>query len=426
MTTRGERLSAVDAAWFRMDQATNAMVISSLITFDEAPGLAELEALIRERMLPYPRFRQRIADARFGPPHWVDDPDFELGHHLQRIALPPPGGDRELAALVSELGSTPLDHARPLWQIHVIEHGRGAAILTRIHHCVGDGVALVRMLLGISDQEHDMPTQEVGLTPPRPHGLVAVAREAAKQTTTLARLLMLPSDPPSALRGELGARKLLVHSRPIPLAELKAIGERHHAHVNDVLVAALSGALRRHLLGHGGVPRRDVRAMVPVYLRGRARSGDLGNHFGLVFLDLPVGIADPAERLRVAHARMDRIKRSPDAIVALEVLGFLGMTRQELEDVAIDLFTRKASVMFTNVAGPPGAVHLAGQRVSSMVVWAPVSGHLGIGLSAFSYDGKLWVGIKADAHCFPEPDKLLVELDAELDALRAEPWRRAG
>jgi hypothetical protein len=419
-------MSAVDAAWLRMDQPTNAMVITSLLTFDEAPSFAEIEDLVRTRMLRWKRFRQRVAEPRVVPPRWVDDRGFDLRLHLHRIALPAPGGDRELDELIAELGSAALDHARPLWQIHVIERGRGAALLVRLHHCLGDGVALIGMLLGVSDQERAMPTQEVGLTPPRPHGVIATAREAARQTATLTRLLMLPPDPPSALRGELGARKVFVSSRPIPLDELKAIAAIHHAHVNDVLVAAITGALRRHLERHGGLPARDVRAMVPVYLRGRARPGDLGNNFGLVFLDLPVGRADAAERLAVAHARMDRIKRSPDAIVALEVLGALGLARPAIEDVAVDLFTSKASVMFTNVAGPPGVVHLAGKPVTSMVVWAPVSGHLGLGVSALSYAGMLRVAVKADGRCVPDPSALLVDLDDELDALRVQPLRSAG
>jgi WS/DGAT/MGAT family acyltransferase len=274
------------------------------------------------------------------------------------------------------------------------------------------------MLLGASDQEHAMPTQEVGLTPPRPHGVIATAREAARQTATLARLLTLWPDPPTSLRGALGARKELVCSRSIPLAELKAIAVGHHAHINDVLVAAISGALRRHLERHGGLPTRDVRAMVPVYLRGRARSGDLGNHFGLVFLDLPVRTPGAAERLDVARARMDHIKRSPDAIVALEVLGALGLARPALEDLALGLFTSKATLMFTHVAGPPGVVHLAGKSVTSMTVWAPVSGHLGLGVSALSYAGMLRVGVKADARCFPDPSTFVADLDEELDALR--------
>lgn len=419
MQTTHERMSAVDAAWLRMDQPTNAMVITSLLEFDDAPSFADVEELVTTRMLSWKRFRQRVAEPHVLPPRWVDDGGFDLRLHLHRTALPAPGGERELAELMSELGSTPLDHGRPLWQIHVIERRRGAAILVRMHHCVGDGVALIGLLLGVSDREHDMPTQDVGLSPTRPSGALGFARDAARQTATLARLLTLPRDPRTVLRGDLGARKLFASSRPIPLAELKAIAATHDAHINDVLVAAVTGALRRHLERNGGLPRREIRAMVPVYLRGRARHGDLGNHFGLVFLDLPIGVAGAGERLAVGHARMNLIKRSPDAIVALEVLGALGLASPLVEDFALDLFTDKASVMFTNVAGPPDVVHLAGKPVKSMSVWAPVSGHLGLGVSALSYAGALRIGIKADARRCPDPAALLADLEAELDALRA-------
>lgn len=417
MARPGERMSAVDAAWLRMDQPTNAMVITTLLTFDEAPAFSDLEAVVRERLLPLPRFRQKVVEARLGAPRWVDDPGFDLARHLVRRPLHGPDEDRELDEVVAELGSAPLDHDHPLWQVHVVERSRGGAVVVRVHHCVGDGVALIRLLLGISDQERAMQPQEVGLAPETPRGAVASARALVGQGIALGRMLALPADPPSALRGELGSRKRLVSSRPIPLDEIRAIRARHHVSVNDVLVTALTGAVRRYLEDHGGLPGRDVRAMVPVYLRGHASDGELGNHFGLVYLDLPVHEPDAPGRLRVARARMDAIKRAPDAVVALEVLGALGLARHELEELGIDLFTRKASVMFTNVAGPPGVVHLAGRSLTSIVVWAPVSGHLGLGFSALSYAGAIRVGVRADARCIADPDELLAGFDAELAEL---------
>jgi WS/DGAT/MGAT family acyltransferase len=419
MTRPREPLSHVDAAWLRMDDPTNTMVITNLITFDDPIDFGEIEALFRDRVLAERRFRQRVVAPRLETPHWEDVASVDLKWHLHRVALPDPGGDQELFDLVSELGSTPLSRDQPLWQAHVVEryHG-GGAIIVRLHHCIGDGVALVGMLLGLTDEGHGMVTPEVGLLPERPTRLVDQVRLVASQATTLGRLLLLSSDPPSPLKGPLGPRKRLICSRPVPLALVKTIAAALGGTVNDVLVGALAGALRRYLVQRGAPAGREPRAMVPMYLRGRTERGELGNHFGLVFLQLPLDAEDPTARVRITRERMDAIKKSPEAQVSLGVLAGLGVAADEIEQIAIDLFTRKATVMITNVAGPPARLHLVGKSVSSMVVWAPVSGHLGLGISFLSYAGALRVGVKADAGLVPDPEVLLEAFDAELEALR--------
>ena len=420
MTRPREPLSHVDAAWLRMDDPTNTMVITNLITFDEPIEFGAIEALFRDRVLRERRFRQRVVAARLETPHWEDVADVDLKWHLHRVALPDPGGDAELHDLVSELGSTPLSRDQPLWQAHVVERYRGGgALVVRLHHCIGDGVALVSMLLGLTDEGHAMVTPEVGLLPERPERLVDQVRLFGSQAATLGRLLLLSSDPPGPLKGPLGPRKRLVCSRPVPLALVKAIVAAVGGTVNDVLVGALAGAFRRYLAQRGApLPAREPRAMVPMYIRGRTEGGELGNHFGLVFLQLPLDTEDPQARVRVTRERMDAIKKSPEAQVSLGVLAGLGVAADEIEQIAIDLFTRKATVMITNVAGPPSPLHLIGKSVSSMVVWAPVSGHLGVGISFLSYAGAVRVAVKSDAGLVPDPERLLEAFDAELDALR--------
>jgi diacylglycerol O-acyltransferase len=184
------------------------------------------------------------------------------------------------------------------------------------------------------------------------------------------------------------------------------------------LLGGITGALREHVLRREpGVEAPEIRAMMPVYVRSPSAGDGLGNHFGLVFVPLPLAIAGRAERLAEVVRRTRALKAAPDAVVALEVLAALGFGSDTLESVAIDLFTRKASVMVTNIPGPSERVVIAGKSVTSMVVWAPVSGHLGLGLSALSYAGQLRFGVAADVASIHEPAALCEALESEILSL---------
>ncbi len=142
-----ESLPAVDAAWLRMDSATNAMVINALLVFSEAPAFERIQELVSERLLRHRRFRQRVVEPKLGLPYFELDPHFDVKAHVHHVALPEPRDQRALEALVSDLTSAPLPRDRALWQLHVIDGvGEGTALLARLHHAMGDGVALVRLL----------------------------------------------------------------------------------------------------------------------------------------------------------------------------------------------------------------------------------------------------------------------------------------
>jgi diacylglycerol O-acyltransferase len=419
--TERETMSVVDAAWLRMDQPTNPMTITAVLRLAERLGRAELEALLRERLLAHDRFRQRAASSRvpFGPPSWELDETFALEAHVHHVGLPAPGDDEQLAALVGDLMSAPLERARPLWSVHVVDGpGAGSTLVARIHHAMGDGVALVRLLLGLTDEGAGLPPIEVGLSPSRPAHVLDAVRDAAAQAATLGRLLLLPSDPRTALKEPLGVVKRAAWSRAYGLGDLKAASRARGVTVNDLVTAAVAGAVRAHLLARGGWPEgREVRALVPVFLRSESAGQSLGNHFGLVFLALPIEASSPDERLRLVHERMRALKSSPDAMVALGVLGAMGVASRELEELGVDLFTRKASLLVTNVPGPPMPIHLAGKRLDDLLVWAPVSGHVGLGVSILSYAGRVRVGVACDAHVLQAPSELLGALERELELL---------
>ena len=426
MTSRSrdrEPIAHVDQAWLRMDSPTNAMVITALLVFEDAPGFEGLLAFVRDRLLQEKRFRQRVVASKLlGGMHWEIDPDFELARHVHRVALPDPGGKLDLSAFVSDVVGTPLTEGRPLWQLHYVEgFRRGAAVVVRVHHAVGDGVALVRLLLGLSERASDAGRVEVGIDAPKPYGAVETAKLLGAQALALGRMLLLPADPKTPLKGELGPQKHAVFSRAHALARVKAASHRRGAKTNDLLLAAVTHALGRWLRNHDCETNDlELRALVPVYVKPAVESDGLGNHFGLVFVPLPIGMQDPEARVRELRQRMAAIKASPDAVVALEVLAALGIGGAEIEHVALEVFTKKASVMVTNIPGPREPVLIAGKPVSSLVVWAPVSGQIGLGLSLMSYAGQVRLGVSADAGLCRDPEAIVEAYEQEVDRLTAE------
>ncbi len=459
-----EPFSAVDTAWLHMEHPTNLMMVTGVLVFDEVLDFGRLMALMQHRLLRVPRFTQRVVEPRlpFGTPRWETDPTFDLRSHLHRVALHPPGDLAALRELASDLMSTPLDYSKPLWQFHLVEGlGAGSALIGRLHHSIGDGIALVRVLLSMADggengRESAAPsTQEphgweriVPFLGPaakavsrtlevteslvregvealaHPEHLLDLAARGASGADALAKLLLMPPDPPTPFKGPLGVAKRAAWSDPIPLDEVKAVGKVIGATVNDVLLAAVTGALRRYLDGHG-TPVREFRAVVPVNLRRPEEEAELGNRFGLVFLSLPVGIEDPVDRLFELKERMDEIKRSPEAVVAFGLLGAIGSAPAEVERVVVDLFGRGGTGVMTNVMGPRQRISFAGVPAREMMFWVPQSGRLGLGVSILSYAGGVSLGVATDAGLVPDPEAILDGFRQEFDALASAARREA-
>jgi len=461
------RLSTADTAWLRMDRPTNLMVINTVELFDEPPDWERVKQIIQSRLVDrYPRFRQRVVQSRFpfSLPRWEDDPDYALEHHVHHFALAPPGDRAALEELVGDLMTMPLDRSRPLWHTYLIDgFGEGAAIINRMHHCIADGIALARVMLSLTDSDPDPgiapPARErtsaraggllpdvtrssrriltagahVGGTAIR-HGAVLVtspshaaslAGAVVRDGATAARLLLTPADPASAIKGDPGISRRVAWSDPLPLDQVKEIAHSHHATVNDVLLAALSGGLR-HYLRDRGAPVCEIQAMVPFNLRplDQPVPRDLGNKFGLVFLPLPVGVSGSYRRLVEVHKRMAEIKEGRDGPVSYGLLSATGLAPEPVERRIVDLFTGKGTAIVTNVPGPSEPVYLAGTPVRAVLVWAPTSGHIGMSVSIFSYRGEVTVGLMADAALIPDPDHVVAQLELELDALaHLEPRR---
>lgn len=412
-------MSPVDGAWLRMDSATNPMVINTVLMLDGAVPHAQIEALVRDRLLLHARFRRRALEsgAPLVPPRWEDDPHFDLRTHVHRVALPAPADEAALAELVSDRMSAPLDRQRPLWQLYHVEGlASGSALFARVHHAVGDGVALVNLLLGLTDEGPKPKAVKVGVPIAKARDVVELGKLAGDRAASLTRMLLLSSDPEGPLRGNLGVRKRAAWSRPFDVEAVKAAAHRRHAKLNDVVVASVAGALREYLASKGS-SQEQVRALVPVYVRGHAQQGsELGNHFGLVFLPMPVHLPEAEARIGHAKKAMDDLKRAPDALVAMTVLGAMGMASEGLERIGIDIFTKKASLLLTNVPGPAEHLHLLGRRLSSVLVWAPVSGNIALGVTLLSYAGSIRLGVSADARVIEDPRAIVEAFERVFEA----------
>jgi WS/DGAT/MGAT family acyltransferase len=253
------------------------------------------------------------------------------------------------------------------------------------------------------------------------------AQTGADASYATSRLLLRPDDPPTPFKGPLGAVKRGAWSKPLSLKDVKRIKNATKTTVNDVLVSAMAGALRRYMLDAGETPV-DFRATVPVNMRTPQEMGQLGNKFGLVFLSLPVSIDDPHDRLAEVHVRMEELKRSSEAGVILAALNVVGLTTRQVQDVVVSILARKATAVLTNVPGPPIPLFLAGREIDDLMFWVPQAGRLGIGISILSYAGKVYVGVATDVKLIPDPDKVIEgfyqELDLLSDALPEKPKRK--
>jgi WS/DGAT/MGAT family acyltransferase len=455
-------MSSVDRSWLLADRPTNHMVINGLWIFQEQVDYRRLVQTLAARMLTFRRFRQRVVEpiGSIGRAYWEDDPHFDLRAHIRRIALPAPGNKAVLQDLISNLVSDPLDRSKPLWEFYLIEnYEQGSAVLGRIHHCIADGVALVRVMLSLTDPTsldswQDRPPSHSqrrrSLLQPLLHSVTASLNtavntgstllsegmetiknpshlfELAEQSTLLAgktagvlgKLALMMSDDRTVFKGELGVTKRIAWSDSIALDDVKFVKNRTGTTVNDVLVSAITGSLRHYMLARNDDPAgKELRAMVPVNIRPIDQEIELGNRFALVYLSLPVGIEDPLDRLFEVKRRMDRIKQSPEAMVTYQIIAGLGLIPDELAGQITGYFASKASAVLTNVPGPQRKLYFAGSRIDKMNFWVPQSGSIGMGLSILSYGGEVVVGVISDDNLVPDPEGIVAGFHAEFEQL---------
>ena len=473
-----ERMSRVDTAWLRMDSDINLMMIVGVWLL--RPGIAyeTLCERVEDKLMRYERFRE-IAVRDASGATWVGDDDFNIHRHVVREKLKKAAGQGERVALqerVGVLASQPLDPARPLWQFHLIDgYEGGSALIARVHHCIGDGIALISVMMTITDGGSDPPRRErksrggaadglddglagaalkvfdglstraaglAGASLDRSiellgdpqkglAGALAGAKLGAKVMRDVAAMALMDDDSPTLLKGRPSGAKRVAWGEPIPLADVKAIGHALGASINDVLLACVAGAIGAWLRDEGDDPAgKEIRAMVPVNLRPLDEAWKLGNRFGLAPLVLPIGIDNPVARVAAVRARMNELKSSYQPMLAFAVLAVAGQMVQTVQDALLGLFAKKATAVMTNVPGPPVPLTFCGSTLRQTMFWVPASGEIGVGVSILSYGGGVQFGLITDEALCPMPQAIINRFEPEFDKLlwltMMLPWHRPG
>jgi WS/DGAT/MGAT family acyltransferase len=461
-----ERMNSVDVSWYRMDRPTNPMVILGLLILAGPVEVERVAATLAERLLAFQRFRDRVEDRAAGL-WWSEDPHFDISHHIKRTRLPGAAGKRELQRFVADLAGRPLDRAHPLWEFHIVEDYEGGAVLVaRIHHAIGDGIALVKVLLSLTDERpgeamagrtHDVGNEPVARVawgdlfgfPGRlvdaglklsedfwkasfdlavnPLKAADYARQSTGVAAELAYLLTMRSDTATRLKGVPLGDKRVAWTDPIPLPEVKAVSRALGCSVNDMLLAAVAGALKEYLEEKGDPTEGvEVRALVPINLRPPGAVEELGNRFGIIAVELPVGFSSPLERVYEVRRRMEALKTSYEPVVTLGLFAGLGYAPKIVQDMLFDLLVSRATAVMTNVPGPQQPLYMAGSELKQVMFWVPQTGSIGMGVSILSFNGKVHFGLITDAALVPDPEAIIARFVPEFERLvyvvLMQPW----
>ena len=466
----GHRMSKVDTAWLRMDSESNLMMIVGVWVLKPGVARAALCQRIEERLLKYPRFRQRVEQDAAGA-SWVVDEHFSMDRHvvLEKLARKPKGHEQEaLQDRVAELAVQPLDQTRPLWQFHLVENYLGgSALIVRIHHCIADGIALIAVTHSLVDGGAAPPqraahhpyraglegaeewladtllkpftdltiraldaagdgavrSMEMMIDPQKGlekglHNSVDLAKLAFHVLSDAAALALMPDDSPTRLKGVPGHRKRVAWCAPIPLEEVKAVGKALNCSINDVLMSCVAGAIGEYLKSFGdSIKGKEIRAMVPVNLRPIEQAYKLGNRFGLAPLVLPIGLENPVERVYEVRRRMGALKGSMQPLMAFGLLAVAGLLVKPAQDAMLNLFSKKTTAVLTNVPGPREKLIFCGSTIEQSIAWVPQSGTVGLGISILSYGGGVQFGVMTDSRLCPEPQKIIDQFEPEFAKL---------
>lgn len=449
-----EVMSPLDAAFLRIEDRHTSLHIASLAVFDgPPPSYDQVHAAYLAKLHLVPRYRQRVVEVplRLGRPVWVDDPHFSLRYHLRHTALPRPGSDRQLRDLVGRLMSQQLDRGKPLWETWVVEglEGDRWAVVSKVHHCMVDGIAGTDLMSLVLDDSADAVLPEPVALPP--------AEEPSRARLALSAATALPVTPAGVLRATstalrhprrtaqeaaLTARGALAWAslvRPAAassltgpitphrswgwtsatLADVRVVRRALGGTVNDVVLTAVTRGFRELLLARGERPdAHAVRTLVPVSVRHADAHGVLDNRVSAMIAELPVGVTDAGARLAAVRAELDRLKHSgepqfgelltaagglvPPLLLSLGLTGAFRLPHRNLVTVA------------TNVPGPQQPLFSCGRRLREYYPYVPIADRLRTGVAITSYDGVLGFGVTADEASTPDLQVLLDGIDAEL------------
>jgi len=463
MGARGyERLSRLDETFLAFETPTTHMHVAltavfeadSLRTAEGGVDLGRVRRLIASRLPLIPRYRQRLARIPMvNDAIWVDDERFDLRYHVRNASLPRPGSRGQLRRRCAEILERPLNRSRPLWEIWVIEglSENRFALLAKVHHCMVDGVGGVELLATLLsvDPQDDPGEPEPWQPRPVPEDARLLRDEALRRVRRFAglgRRLGTALGAPRQSREELGTRVSALWSlatsslrrssrvsfngavgphrriawQAWDLEQVKLVGRQLGGTLNDVVLATVTGALRRYL-GRRPLdsPLRSLKVAVPVNVRAADERGQLGNRASVWILSLPLDTPEPLLRLRQLHETTTRLKRSQQARGADLLARAAEFTSGNMLQVGVRLLSSASpySLIVTNVPGPPVPLHLLGARMLEAYPHLPLFENQGLGVALFSYAGRLHWGLTADWDLMPDLDGFADDLGAAFSEL---------
>jgi len=465
-----DRLSALDAEFLHLEDGSVQMAIAGGCVFADPPlALADLEALVAAKLHLIPRYRQRVRTVPFelGRPVWSDDPDFDLGYHVRHTALPAPGDDDAFRRLMGRIMSQQLDRERPLWEMWLVEGLAGGrwAIIFKVHHCMVDGIAGVGLLTVLLDLAPDVdlgapepwtPSHEPGgarkvldawgglasdvasLARSIPTAAAhpwATTRSVAATTEGAIRFAeRLAPTRPLSIEGPIGPHRVWAHSSA-GMDAVRTVRSAFGGTVNDVVLAAVSGGYRALLLERGDdVDSAVVRSLVPVSTRHEDARGVPDNRVSCLFYELPVGLADPVDRLEAVRTQMSDLKASHiaeagETLAAVSDLApplLLGIVSRTTIRSMHRFGQQSLNTVTTNVPGPQFPLYCRGHEMLEYRPYVPISHGLQVGTAILSYNGRLFFGVTGDFRSTPDVGLLAVEAAAGIGELEELALERIG
>jgi diacylglycerol O-acyltransferase / wax synthase len=451
-----QRMSAQDASFLQIENDATPMHVGGVSIFEGPPPPADdFLAMVAGKLAFVPRYRQvvRFVPLAVGRPVWVDDAHFNLGYHVRRTALPEPGGDQELRLLVGRVMSQNLDRAKPLWEMWVVEglDERRWALVSKVHHCMVDGIAGTDLMTVLLDKERDpaLPPQDAWMPEPGSGGARLLAEavvelaanpfaavqslgsavRAPRQFAShfedasrgLIRMAGLARRPPSSsLNGPLGPHRRWSWARG-QLSDVQLVRGALGGTVNDVVLASITNGFRALLQARGESVDRVLRTMVPVSVRRPGERGSYNNRVSAMFAELPVGIDDPAERLRSIRAQMADLKESKQAVAGEVLTSLSGFAPPLLLALGARMTSRlpqrSVNTGTTNVPGPQYPLYAAGKRMLESFPYIPLFAHVRVAVAIFSYNGALSFGVSGDYDTAPDVEVLCEGIEQGLDQL---------
>lgn len=426
-------LKRIDHLMWDAEVPNSLVTIAGVMFFKNKLSRKKLTEVVRARLLRYERFRKKVV-TRNGVPMWHSDEGFEPETHIHHIALPGNGTYKDLQDCVSDLISQPLNYSKPLWDAHIIDNYRGGSVLLwRLHHAVADGMSLISVVFSLTGKTAK-ESLNIPLPPVKPEkksknkaGFLprlgihlyqdamhfinnpdALADTLQRHWASLKEVKQLLAGKPMAnniYKGKLGLIKKAAWTVALPLDAIKKISRANEVTVNDILVAAVAGAVRKHLLRHRIKITEGMKIVVPINIRKQTDDEALHNEFSFISFNLPVHLKTTRQRIAYVHHKTAMLKPSTEPLLLEELTHMIADYSPDIvKNKIFELMGEHIAGVVTNVPGPPHPIYLAGQKVEDLSFWVPHTAPLGVGISLMSYNKKVYMGIVTDIGLVKDPD----------------------